>query len=69
MTVPSKKFALDTTGSKWMGVCAGVANYLNVDVTFVRVGAVIATFVTFTLGLIAYVVAGVFAPKAAHGGY
>ena len=69
MSLPSKKFELDTSESKWMGVCAGIANYLNVDVTFVRVGAVIATFVTFTLGLIAYVVAGVFAPKAAHGGY
>ena len=69
MSLPSKKFALDTSESKWMGVCAGVANYLNVDVTFVRVGAVIATFMTGPIGLIAYVVAGVFAPKASHGGY
>ena len=69
MSLPSKKFALDASESKWMGVCAGVANYLNVDVTFVRVGAVIATVMTFPLGLIAYVVAGVFAPKAPHGGY
>ncbi len=64
MSVPAKKFALDTTGNKWLGVCAGIANYINVDVTFVRVGVAIATFMTFPLGLIAYVIAGVLAPKA-----
>lgn len=64
MTVPAKKFALDTADCKWMGVCAGIANYTNIDVTFVRVGVVVATFMTFPLGLIAYVIAGVLAPKA-----
>ena len=64
MSVPAKKFALDTTGNKWLGVCAGIANYINVDVTFVRVGVAIATFMTFPIGLIAYVAAGLLAPKA-----
>lgn len=68
MSVPAKKFALDTTENKWMGVCAGIANYINLDVTFVRIGVVIATFMTFPLGLIAYVAAGVFAPKAPYIG-
>lgn len=64
MSVPAKKFALDTAGNKWLGVCAGIANYTNIDVTFVRVGVAIATFMTFPLGLIAYVAAGLLAPKA-----
>ena len=64
MSVPAKKFALDTADSKWMGVCSGIANYINIDVTFIRVAVAIATVMTFPLGLIAYVAAGLLAPKA-----
>ncbi len=38
------------------GVCAGIAEYLNVDPTIVRLLWVLATIWTFSLGLIAYIV-------------
>ncbi|MCW2807748.1 MAG: hypothetical protein JWQ93_1703 [Marmoricola sp.] len=38
------------------GVCGGIARYLGVDPTVVRVIAVIAAVVTFPAGLIAYLV-------------
>ena len=38
-----KKFELDRQGGKFMGVCAGIGNYLGVDPTFVRIAAVVLT--------------------------
>jgi phage shock protein C len=53
-----KSFRLDRANGKIMGVCAGLANYLGVDVTFVRVGAVLVTLLgAFPWTLIAYGVA------------
>jgi len=40
-----KTFHLDKRNGKFMGVCAGIANYFNIDPTFVRVGAVLATII------------------------
>lgn len=41
---PSRtKFYLDKQNAKWSGVCAGIAEYTGVDVTWVRVGAVVLT--------------------------
>jgi phage shock protein C len=49
------KFYLDRANRKWSGVCAGIADYLGVDVTLVRVGAVLLTLVGgFPWTLIAY---------------
>lgn len=42
---PSKSFRLDKADAKIWGVCGGIANYLNVDATMVRIGAVVATLV------------------------
>ncbi|HWH21814.1 MAG TPA: PspC domain-containing protein [Allosphingosinicella sp.] len=53
-----RKFQLDKRGGKLAGVCAGLANYFNIDVTFVRVGVVVATLLGgFPWTLIAYGVA------------
>jgi phage shock protein C len=38
------------------GVCGGIARYLNVDPTLIRVLAVVAAVVTFPAALIAYAV-------------
>jgi len=46
-----KAFTLNRSEARIMGVCAGIADRYNVDVTFVRVGLVLATF--FALGPIA----------------
>ena len=60
-----KAFQLDKSNGKWMGVCAGIANYTGVDATFVRVAAVVVTLLgAFPWTLIAYVAAGLLAkPK------
>lgn len=45
------------------GVCAGVANYLRVDPTLVRVGFGVLAIITWGVALIAYVVAWVVMPE------
>ena len=37
------KFYLDKQNAKWLGVCAGIADYTGVDVTVVRIGFVLGT--------------------------
>ena len=57
-----RKFTLDKVNGKWMGVCSGIANYLGVDATFVRIAAVVLTVIGgFPWTVIAYVAAGLFA--------
>ncbi|KQS01393.1 phage shock protein C [Sphingomonas sp. Leaf357] len=43
MSASRTKFYVDKQNKKWLGVCAGIADYTGVDVTWVRVGAVILT--------------------------
>lgn len=45
------------------GVCGGLARYLNVDPTLVRVGAVISLFIGFPAVLLGYLVAWAIVPK------
>lgn len=45
------------------GVCAGVANYLRVDPTLVRVGFGVLAIITWGVALIAYVVAWIVMPE------
>ena len=53
-----RKFYLDRQNGKFMGVCAGIANYFNIDPTVVRIGAVVVTVLGgFPWTVIAYVAA------------
>ena len=53
-----RKFYLDRTNGKLMGVCAGIGNYFNVDPTFVRIGVVVVTLIgAFPWTLLAYAAA------------
>ena len=46
------------------GVCAGLAEYFNVDPTIIRLGAVVLSLVTGVIGgVIAYIVASVIIPE------
>ncbi|MCY1672169.1 PspC domain-containing protein [Novosphingobium sp. SL115] len=57
----SRGFRLDKTHGKFMGVCAGIANYFNVDVTMVRVAFGLATVLGFGTALIVYLLIGLIA--------
>jgi phage shock protein C len=70
MTARRTKFYLDKQNAKWKGVCAGIADYTGVDVTWVRVGVVLVTFMgAFPWTLIAYWVAAWIAEPKPHGLY
>lgn len=55
MSASRTKFYLDKKNGKWSGVCAGIADYTGLDVTWVRVGAILLTLAGgFPWTLIAY---------------
>ena len=67
MSAPHTKFYLDKENKKWKGVCAGIADYTGVDVTVIRIGMVVLTFVGgFPWTFIAYWVAAWLAPVKPH---
>jgi phage shock protein C len=61
-----KKLTLSSTDSKIAGVCGGIAEYLNVDPTVVRLIWLALSIVPGGIvgGLLAYVVAWIVIPKA-----
>lgn len=64
-----KRFYLDKANGKVFGVCAGLANHMGWDPTFVRVGVVLLTLVTFPWGLVAYGVAAMIGKQRSAAGY
>jgi len=69
MSASRTQFYLDKQNAKWMGVCAGIADYTGLDMTLVRVGVVVLTCVTSGWVLLAYLAAGYLAPKKPIGLY
>lgn len=70
MTARRTKFYLDKQNAKWMGVCAGIADYTGIDVTWVRVGAILVTLMgAFPWTLIAYFIAAWLADTKPYGLY
>lgn len=57
------KFYLDKQNGKFMGVCAGIADYTGIDVTWVRVATVLLTFATGWVALGYFVIAWIANPK------
>ena len=62
MSAPRTKFYLDKQNRKWLGVCAGIADYTGVDVTAIRVGFVVGMFMTGGHLLLAYLIIAWMAP-------
>jgi phage shock protein C len=58
-----KSFYLDKANGKVLGVCAGIANHMGWDPTFVRVGLVVLTVMTFPWMLVAYGAAAMIGKK------
>lgn len=55
MSARRTKFYLDKQNGKWMGVCAGIADYAGIDVLWVRIGAVLVTLMgAFPWTVVAY---------------
>lgn len=55
MTARRTRYYLDKQNGKWLGVCAGIADYTGIDVIWVRVATVIVTLMGgFPWTLIAY---------------
>ena len=52
------RFVINHSRAKVMGVCAGIADWLNVDVLFVRLGVVIATLMTGPAAVLIYILTG-----------
>jgi len=63
------KFYVDKQDGKWLGVCAGIADYTGFDITLVRVAMIVLTLATSGWVFVAYVAAGWLAPKKPIGLY
>ena len=69
MSGPRTSFYLDKTHAKWLGVCAGIADYTGIDLTVVRVVTVLGTVFGSGALLIAYVIIAWMAPAKPFGLY
>ena len=58
-----KKLCKSNTNRKICGVCGGIAEYLNLDPTLVRLGFLIVSMAAGS-GLLAYIVAAIIMPDA-----
>lgn len=69
MPASRTKFYLDKQNAKMSGVCAGIADFSGLDVIWVRLGVLLVTIATFPIGLFAYWLIAVIAPKKPVGLY
>lgn len=51
---PAKSFALDRANGKLWGVCSGIARYLGIDATWVRLGFVAGALLGFGSFILIY---------------
>jgi phage shock protein C len=58
-----KKLTRNTSDKMVAGVCSGLADYLNIDATLVRLGFVALTIVTGGVGALAYVAGWIVVPE------
>jgi phage shock protein C len=64
-----KRLVLNQTDKKITGLCAGIADYLDVDVTVVRLIVLTIVIMTGVLpGLFLYLIASAITPKAGTTG-
>ena len=64
MNAPRRtKFYLDKENKKWLGVCAGIADYTGLDVTLIRIGLVVLTLLSSGNAILAYLIAAWLAPS------
>ena len=59
----NQPFTLDRANGKVMGVCAGLAQAAGIDVTLLRLIAVLSVFLFGPVSIFLYLVAGLIAPN------
>ncbi len=69
MSARRTSFYLDKGNAKWLGVCAGIADYTGIDLTVVRIVTVLGTIFGSGALLIAYLVIAWMAPAKPIGLY
>lgn len=52
------RFVLNPTRAKVMGVCAGLADWLGIDVLIVRLAVILATLMTGPVAILLYILTG-----------
>ena len=52
------RFVLNPTRAKVMGVCAGLSDWLGVDVLAVRLGLIVAALATGPVAILVYILTG-----------
>lgn len=67
MNIESKKLYKSRTNKMICGVCGGLAEYINLDPTIIRL--IVAFFCLQGYGLIAYIIAAVIIPEAPYDDY
>ena len=65
--VPPRRLERSSTDRVLVGVCGGLAQYLNLDPTLVRILTVVLTVVTGGTPVLLYVVAALLMPERATG--
>jgi phage shock protein PspC (stress-responsive transcriptional regulator) len=63
MNTTTKRLTRHSNDRMIAGVCSGVADYLGVDVTLVRLIAVVGTILGFGTLIVAYLIAWVLMPQ------
>lgn len=63
-----KKLYLSTSDKKISGVCGGIAEYFDIDVTLVRIAWIVLTIISGVIpGIVGYIIAAVIIPKRSDG--
>lgn len=62
-----KKLARNTHNKQVAGVCSGLADYLGIDVTLVRLLVAIGTLFSCGTGLLGYAIAWIIMPEQPTG--
>ena len=63
MNSPRTRFYLDKANGRFLGVCAGIADYTGIDATWVRIGFVVLTLMGMPFTVAGYIAAAIFAPN------
>jgi phage shock protein C len=69
MSARRTSFYLDKGNAKWLGVCAGIADYTGIDLTVIRIVTVLGTVFGSGTLLIVYLIIAWMAPVRPMGLY